>query len=63
MQQRNRGAEHRRFVGDPVAIVAGKDEKCVDRALRMIKVNDQVLEEASDFRTAKDTPVLVRPGG
>lgn len=52
---------HVRFVGDPVAIVAGKDEKCVDRALRMIRVNYQVLEAVSDFRTAKDNPVLVHP--
>ena len=29
---------HVRFVGDVVAIVAGKDEKCVDKALRLIKV-------------------------
>lgn len=52
---------HVRFVGDPVAIVAGKDEKAVDRALRMIKVKYQVLEAVSDFRTAKDNPVLVHP--
>ena len=29
---------HVRFQGDIVAIVAGKDEKCVDKALRLIKV-------------------------
>ena len=52
---------HVRFVGDPVAIVAGKDEKCVDRALRMIKVKYKVLDAVSDFRTAKDNPVLVHP--
>lgn len=52
---------HVRFVGDPVAIVAGRDERCVDRALRMIKVKYQVLEAVLDFRTAKDNPVLVHP--
>lgn len=52
---------HVRFVGDPVAIVAGRDEKCVDRALRMIKVKYQVLEPVLDFRTAKDNPILVHP--
>lgn len=52
---------HVRFVGDPVAIVAGKDEKCVDRALRLIKVTYQVLEPVLDFRTAMDHPVLVHP--
>ncbi len=52
---------HVRFVGDPVAIVAGKDERCVDRALRMIKVKYEVLEPVLDFRIAKDHPVLVHP--
>ena len=28
-----------RFVGDPVAIVAGIDDQCVDKALKLIKVN------------------------
>lgn len=52
---------HVRFAGDPVAIVVGADEKCVDRALRLIKVTYEVLEPVLDFRTAKDNPVLVHP--
>ncbi len=52
---------HVRYVGDPVAIVAGEDEKCVDRALKLIKVQYQVLEPLLDFRTAKDNPILVHP--
>lgn len=52
---------HVRFVGDPVAIVAGENEKCVDRALRMIKVKYQVLPAVLDFTAAKDHPVLVHP--
>lgn len=52
---------HVRFVGDPVAIVAGENEKCVDRALGMIKVTYQVLEPLLDFREAKDHPILVHP--
>ena len=28
---------HVRFVGDPVAIIAGVNEKCVDRAMKLIK--------------------------
>ncbi len=52
---------HVRFAGDPVAIVAGRDERCVDRALRMIKVKYEVLEAVLDFRTAKNNPVLVHP--
>ena len=52
---------HVRFVGDVVAIVAGKDEKCVDKALRLIKVDYEVLEAVLDFHTAKDNPILVHP--
>ena len=52
---------HVRFVGDVAAIVAGENEKCVDRALKMIKVKYQVLEPVLDFHTAKDNPVLVHP--
>lgn len=52
---------HVRFVGDPVAIVAGADEKCVDKALKMIKVEYEVLEPVLDYHTAKDNPILVHP--
>ena len=50
-----------RYVGDPVAIVAGENEACVDKALKMIKVTYQVEEPVLDFRKAKDHPVLVHP--
>lgn len=50
-----------RFVGDPVAIVAGQTEEAVDRALKMIKVEYEVLEPILDFRKAKDNPILVHP--
>ena len=50
-----------RFVGDAVAIVAGTDEKAVNKALRLIKVKYQVLEPVLDIHTAKDAPVLVHP--
>ena len=43
---------HVRFVGDVVAIVAGKDEKCVDKALKLIKVEYEVLEAVLDYHTA-----------
>lgn len=52
-----------RFVGDPVAIVAGEDEAAVDRALKLIKVKYQVLEPVLDYHTAKDNPILVHPEG
>lgn len=52
---------HVRFVGDPVAIVAGKNEKAVDRALAMIKVKYEVLEPILDFHKALDNEILVHP--
>lgn len=52
---------HVRFAGDPVAIVAGADESCVDRALEMLKVEYEVLPAVLDFRTAKDHEILVHP--
>lgn len=50
-----------RFVGDAAAIVAGETEEAVDRAMRLIKVEYEVLEPILDFRQAKDNPVLVHP--
>ena len=52
---------HVRYVGDVVALVAGRDEKCVDRALKLIKVQYEVLEPLLDFRKAKDNRILVHP--
>ena len=51
---------HVRFVGDPVAIVAGETEKAVDRAISMIKVQYEVLEPILDYHKALDNPILVR---
>ena len=50
-----------RFVGDAVAIVAGENEKAVDKAIRLIKVKYEVLEPLLDFRKAKDNEILVHP--
>ncbi len=50
-----------RFAGDPVAIVAGADQKCVDRAMKLIKVKYKVLTPVLDMHEAKDNPVLVHP--
>ena len=52
---------HLRYVGDIVAIVAGEDEKCVDKALKLIKVQYDVLEPLLDFHKAMDNPILVHP--
>lgn len=50
-----------RCVGDPVAIVAGWDEKSIDKALGLIKVKYDVLEPLLDFREAKDNKIIVHP--
>ena len=41
--------QHVRYVGDPVVIIAGKDEKCVDRARKLLKVEYEVLPAILDF--------------
>ena len=52
---------HVRFAGDVVAILAGKDEKCVNKAMKLIKVRYEVLPAVLDYHTALDNPVLVHP--
>ena len=52
---------HVRFAGDVVAILAGKDEKCVDKAMKLIKVRYEILPAVLDYHTALDNPVLVHP--
>ena len=44
-----------------MAIVAGENEACVDKALKMLKVEYEVLPAVLDFHTAKDNEVLVHP--
>ena len=50
-----------RFVGDPVAIVAGKDEECVKKAMKLIKIDYEVLEPILDFEQSLDNPILIHP--
>ena len=52
---------HVRFTGDAVAIVAAETEKAADRALKLIKVDYEILPAVLDFRTALDNPTLVHP--
>lgn len=52
---------HLRFVGDPVAIIAGETEEAVDRAMKVIKVEYDVLEPILDLRNAKDNEILIHP--
>ena len=52
---------HVRFVGDAVAIIAAETEKAALKAMKLIKVDYEVLEAVLDFHTAKDNPILVHP--
>ncbi|MGL5314748.1 MAG: xanthine dehydrogenase family protein molybdopterin-binding subunit [Peptostreptococcaceae bacterium] len=48
-----------RYVGDEVAIVAAVDEKTAVKAMKMIKVEYEVLEPVLDFEKAMESDVLV----
>lgn len=50
-----------RFVGDPVAIIAGKDEACCEKAMKLVKVEYEVLEPILDFKESLDNPILIHP--
>ncbi|MCR8744527.1 xanthine dehydrogenase family protein molybdopterin-binding subunit [Romboutsia lituseburensis] len=48
-----------RYVGDEVAIIAAVDEKTAVKAMRMIKVEYEVLEPVLNFEKSTETEVLV----
>lgn len=48
-----------RYVGDEVSIVAGANEDCVDRALKAIKVDYEVLEPLLDFENSIDNAIVI----
>ncbi|HPE68559.1 MAG TPA: molybdopterin-dependent oxidoreductase [Thermotogota bacterium] len=48
-----------RFVGDVVAVVAARDEKAANRALKKIQVDYEVLEPLLDFRKAMEGNVVL----
>ncbi len=50
-----------RYVGDPVAIVAGCDEKQVDRALKEITVDYEIFTPVLDPKTALDHESVIHP--
>lgn len=52
---------HLRYHGDIVAIVAGENEKAVNKALKLIKVEYDVLPAILDFHEAMDNEILVHP--
>ena len=48
-----------RYVGDEVAIVVGTNDAAIDAAMRLIKVDYEVLPAVLDFTEALDNPVVV----
>lgn len=52
---------HVRFVGDPVAIVVGENEKAVDKALKLVKVKYKVLPAILDYHKALDNEIVIHP--
>ncbi len=50
-----------RSVGDPIAIIAGWDEKSVLEAMALIKVDYEVLTPLLDFREAMTSDIKVHP--
>lgn len=52
---------HVRFAGDAVAIIAAENEKAAYKAMKLIKVEYEVLDAILDFHEAKDNPLLVHP--
>ncbi|MDK2808741.1 MAG: hypothetical protein PWP24_1478 [Clostridiales bacterium] len=48
-----------RYVGDEVCIVAGETEQAVDKAIKLIRVEYEILESVLDFEAAADNAVIV----
>ncbi|MEG2338139.1 MAG: molybdopterin cofactor-binding domain-containing protein [Clostridium sp.] len=51
--------EYVRFVGDDVAIVAARDEKTAEKALKLIKVEYEEYTPVLDFENAIDNPSII----
>lgn len=51
--------EYVRYVGDPVAIIAAEDEKTALKAMKLIKVEYEVLEPLLDYEKATSSPIKV----
>ena len=50
---------HVRYVGDPVAIIAAENEKAALKAMKLIRVDYEVLPAVLDYHTAKDNETIV----
>ncbi len=53
--------EYVRFVGDEVAAVAAVSEEIAEKALKLIKVDYEVLEPVLDMETALDNKSVIHP--
>ena len=53
--------EYVRYVGDEVAVVAAKDERTAEEALKKIKVEYEILEPVLDFEKAEGNPSVIHP--
>lgn len=53
--------EYVRYVGDDVAIVAATTEEIAEKALKLIKVEYEVLQPVLDMETAEGNEILVHP--
>lgn len=53
--------EYVRYVGDEVAVVAAETEEIALEALKLIKVDYEVLEPVLDFEKAVDNPSVIHP--
>nr|WP_152804289.1 molybdopterin cofactor-binding domain-containing protein [Alkalibaculum sporogenes] len=51
--------EYVRYVGDPVVIVAGVNVKAVNKALKLIKVNYEVLKPILNMEEAIDNSIVI----
>lgn len=53
--------EYVRYIGDEVLAVVGENEDICNKALKLIKVDYEVLEPILDFEKAKDNKIIVHP--
>ena len=53
--------EYVRYVGDEVAMVAAIDERVAEEALKLIKVEYEVLEPVLDFESAYENKSVIHP--
>lgn len=53
--------EYVRYVGDEVAVVAAESEEIALEAMKLIKVEYEVLEPVLDFEKACDNPSIIHP--